>query len=79
MSLQSGDTVKKLQFSSDVVSLHAGPSPIFVVVLKDSIHAFDMTTLNLLFVIKGKNTQRFFTPGVTKNMAAGARSPMKTI
>ena len=54
VSLRTGEQVKKLQFSSDIVSLQAGPAPLFVVALKDAIHAFDMTTLTCLFVINGK-------------------------
>nr|XP_002121003.3 breast carcinoma-amplified sequence 3 homolog [Ciona intestinalis] len=52
-SLRSGDQVKRLDFPSDVISLHAGPAPLLLVALKESVHGFDARTLTQVFILNG--------------------------
>uniref|UniRef100_H2ZFF1 BCAS3 WD40 domain-containing protein n=1 Tax=Ciona savignyi TaxID=51511 RepID=H2ZFF1_CIOSA len=52
-SLRTGDQVKRLDFPSDVISLHAGPAPLLLVALKESVHAFDARSLYPVFILNG--------------------------
>nr|CAB3225211.1 breast carcinoma-amplified sequence 3 homolog [Phallusia mammillata] len=64
-SLRSGDQLMRLQFPSDVLNMSAGPAPVFLVTLKDSIHGFDTRTLNKMFVLNGCFNGTGFNPNPT--------------
>ncbi|XP_076801852.1 BCAS3 microtubule associated cell migration factor-like isoform X2 [Clavelina lepadiformis] len=69
-SLRNGDQVKKLKFSSDVISVHAGPAPLFVITLVDTIHAYDANTLECLYIINDCYPGTGF---ITNPIALGSR------